>query len=86
MMRHIPLLLLPLLAACAGTVRVPKTVLVKVPVYCRVSLPPYPVLPIASLTHTSSDATVAKAYVSTIVLLRNDDDEVRGLLFACTKP
>ncbi len=86
MIRHLPLLLLPLLAACAGTVRVPKTVLVKVPVYCHVSLPPYPVLPLGSLTPASSDAKVAKDYVSSIVLLRSDDQEVRGLLFACTKP
>ncbi len=80
------LLLTTVLVACAGTVRVPTIVRVKVPIYCKATLPPYPVLPVGALTPTSSDAAVAKAYVATIVLLRNDDDEVRGLLFACTKP
>ncbi len=78
-------LILPacLLAGCATTIPVPKTVDVPVPVYCSPRVPVIPVLPIDAITSHSTDAEVARAWVDSVILLRGDDQSLRILLRSC---
>ena len=91
--RLLPLSLL-LLAGCAlsppffGPPAAPLEVDVPVlePVYCQVSPPARPALPIATLTAGSPPADTLRAYAATVILLKGLVRERDALIAGCSQP
>ncbi len=63
-------------------VRVP----IPTPIYCSITIPPHPALPIAKLTDSSAPADTARAYAASVVMLKAAVIEREQLLTACAPP
>lgn len=77
-----------LILGCASipSLTVPKQVYVPVPVYCTSKAPENTTLPVSMVTAATSDASVARAYVGTVKILKTQNIQLMNSLKACEKP